>query len=77
MADTFQEVEYDGWEYMTHPCGACHKPLADAGPGAWPYAFCRDCQETKTCPHGTRYKDNCNACNVLSDFAYDAWRETR
>lgn len=60
-----------------HPCAGCGSPLDDVGPDAWPYAYCGTCQETRTCQHGMLYKDVCEACNTLSDFAYDAARERR
>jgi hypothetical protein len=56
----------------THSCAHCGTPLVDT---VWPYAYCEQCQETQCCQHGVLYKEDCNGCNTLSDFAYDAWRE--
>jgi hypothetical protein len=71
-----RQAPADDW--MTHACASCGCPLSDRpGPEGWPYAYCRTCQDTRRCPHGVLYKDDCNGCNVQSDFAYDAWRERR
>jgi hypothetical protein len=72
-----EESSYDDetrpYEDNTRPCAHCRCELA----WSFPYAYCETCQETQTCQHGVLYKEDCNACNALSDFAYDAWRERR
>ena len=65
--------EFDGYEETTRPCAHCGRALVYS----FPYAYCQECQDTQTCQHGVLYREDCNGCNVLSDFAYDAWRETR
>jgi hypothetical protein len=65
--------EYDGYEWMTHPCAECGAKLSDQ----YPYAYCGTCQDTKTCPHGVALTHPCSGCDAASDFAYDAWREKR
>jgi hypothetical protein len=60
-------------ENDTRPCAHCHAALSFD----YPYAYCEICQEAQACPHGVLFKESCSACDALSDFAYDAWREKR